>query len=307
MLLDGTCEVEIWSQGTFGLGETSLASLVGALGRFDFAVLVVTADDAITTRTETHQTPRDNVLFELGLFMGALGPARTFMLTDRSRPPKLPSDLAGVTRAEFTPHSSGNLEAALGAPCTKIREAIARLGARDLSQATHLVQAAGVLEESGTTLERLIGLIARSRKVELDVILNQFDSLIHPEQITEMRRDLDDLTEVLRNNAELRDAEGPSHAPTPGDIVKRARSLAQDLASFHSNPESIYYIGTTLVACDALFDDIGLTGEPLELVRDLMLELDEDTPRDEGLFDPVLSVEKIARLRRLVADLSRPT
>jgi predicted nucleotide-binding protein len=122
--------VEIWSQGTFGLGESTLASLVGALARFDFAILIVTADDATTVRGETRAAPRDNVLFELGLFMGALGPTRTFMVTDRSNPPKLPSDLAGVTPAEYEPHTSGNLEAALGAPSTKIREAIARLGFR---------------------------------------------------------------------------------------------------------------------------------------------------------------------------------
>lgn len=202
VLLDVECEVEIWSQGTFGLGESSLASLVGALGRFDFAILVVTADDAITVRGETHLTPRDNVLFELGLFMGALGPARTFMLVDRSCPPKLPSDLAGVTRAEFTPHSSGNLQAALGAPCTRIREAISRLGARDIAQAKRLGQAAGILEESGTTLEKLIGLIARSRKVELDIILGQFGPMIDPERASEMKRDLDDLAAVLRREPE---------------------------------------------------------------------------------------------------------
>lgn len=143
LLLDDDCEVEIWSQGTFGLGESGLASLVGALGRFDFAVLVVTAGDAVSTRGQSHRAPRDNVLFELGLFMGALGPARTFMLTDRSKSPELPSDLAGVARAEFTPHASGNLAAALGAPCTKIREAIVRLGLRDLS---HLSQFGSMID-----------------------------------------------------------------------------------------------------------------------------------------------------------------
>jgi len=297
VLLDDDCEVEIWSQGAFGLGESSLASLVGALNRFDFAILVVTADDVVTIRGETHDAPRDNVLFELGLFMGALGPARTFIVTNRDHPPKLPSDLAGVTRAEFAQHSSGNLEAALGAPCTRIREAITRLGGRDLSQARHLVHAAGILEDSGTTLERLIGLIARSRKVELDIILKQFSSALDPEQARDMQRDLDDLSTVLRNTSE--------HPPNPPEVTRRARALAKDLANFQSNPEGVHYIGTTLVACDALFDEVGVTGEPVQLVHELMRELDDDTRKDEGLFDPILSVEKIARLRRAVATLTR--
>src|SRR5262245_31786624 len=101
VLLDADCEVQLWSQATFGLGDSTLASLVVAIERFDFAVLVVTADDTGTARGEGYAAPRDNVLFELGLFMGALGPARTFMVVDRSNPPKLPSDLAGVTYASF--------------------------------------------------------------------------------------------------------------------------------------------------------------------------------------------------------------
>ena len=47
ILLDHACEVTIWSQGVFGLGQGSLESLVQALDEFDFAVLVLTADDLI--------------------------------------------------------------------------------------------------------------------------------------------------------------------------------------------------------------------------------------------------------------------
>ena len=70
------------------------------------------------------------MLFELGLFIGSLGRDRSFMLYDRTKPPALPSDLAGITAATFAPHASGNLEASLGAPSTMIREAIERLGIR---------------------------------------------------------------------------------------------------------------------------------------------------------------------------------
>ena len=79
-LLDPTVEVEVWSQGVFGLGQGTLESLVLALDRFDFAVLVLTADDLTTSRGIGSPAARDNVLLELGLFVGGLGRDRTFML-----------------------------------------------------------------------------------------------------------------------------------------------------------------------------------------------------------------------------------
>lgn len=131
VLLDRSAECELWSQGTFGLGSGTLESLVSALPRFDFAVLVVDADDTAVSRGDNKNVPRDNVLFELGLFMGALGRERTFMVHDRSRRPDLPSDLAGVTAATYQPHASGNAQAALGAASTMIATQIDRLGLSD--------------------------------------------------------------------------------------------------------------------------------------------------------------------------------
>ncbi|MFN9626209.1 MAG: TIR domain-containing protein, partial [Planctomycetota bacterium] len=48
--LDRACEVDIGDQGVFGLSQGTLESLVLALGRFDFAVLVLTADDLTIKR-----------------------------------------------------------------------------------------------------------------------------------------------------------------------------------------------------------------------------------------------------------------
>jgi predicted nucleotide-binding protein len=60
--LDHACEVTIWSQGVFGLGEGTLESLVEKLDSFDFAILVLTNDDVTISREEMKQSPRDNVL-----------------------------------------------------------------------------------------------------------------------------------------------------------------------------------------------------------------------------------------------------
>ncbi|MEL6896231.1 MAG: TIR domain-containing protein, partial [Planctomycetota bacterium] len=128
--LDHACEVVLWSQGVFGLGGGTLESLVATLDTFDFAVLVVTPDDMVTSREKEQNAPRDNVLLELGMFIGGLGRERTFFVFDRTADLKLPSDLAGVTAATYQPHADGNLQAALGAATTQIQNAINAAGRR---------------------------------------------------------------------------------------------------------------------------------------------------------------------------------
>ena len=73
---------------------TSLESLVERLDDFDFAALILTPDDVTISRDEEMQAPRDNVLLELGLFIGAIGRERSFIVYDRGSNLKLPSDLA---------------------------------------------------------------------------------------------------------------------------------------------------------------------------------------------------------------------
>jgi len=134
VLMDHLCEVTIWSQGIFGLSHGTLESLVLALEKFDFAILVLTPDDMTTSREQTLQSPRDNVLFELGLFVGGLGRNRTFIVYDRSEQIKIPSDLAGITAATFQPHNDGNLLSSLGAAATLIQNEVEKLGIRDLQR-----------------------------------------------------------------------------------------------------------------------------------------------------------------------------
>jgi predicted nucleotide-binding protein len=118
-------EVEVWNEGVFGLTSGTLESLVQALDTFDFAVLVLTPDDLIVSRGVEQNSARDNVLIELGLFMGRLGRGRTFVLYPRDSNVKIPSDLAGVTLAVFSkPSDDTKLVAAVGPACLKIRNAI---------------------------------------------------------------------------------------------------------------------------------------------------------------------------------------
>jgi predicted nucleotide-binding protein len=197
LLLDRVGEVEIWSQGVFGLGHGTLESLVLAVGRFDFAIFALTADDLLLRRGTGAGSPRDNVVFELGLFVGGLGQDRVFIMHDRAHPPTLPSDLAGIESATFELHLSGNIEAAMGAACTRIQHVIERLGIREQARAQLLSDAAVTVEETSARMAETIRLLARSRRVELDIVAAQFGPLIIPEKLARIREDLHDLEAVL--------------------------------------------------------------------------------------------------------------
>ena len=86
----GRCTTTAWNQGVFAAGSYTLESLVEAARRADFAVLVATPDDVVNSRDLAQFAPRDNVILELGLFLGALGRERTYVVADRTAPLKLP-------------------------------------------------------------------------------------------------------------------------------------------------------------------------------------------------------------------------
>ena len=128
--LDHVCQVVIWSQGIFGLSGGTLEDLVEKIKVVDFGVLVVTPEDVSISRGTKSASPRDNVLLELGICIGTLGRERSFLVHDRSKPIKLPSDLAGITHASFLPHDDGNATASVGAASTEIEKKILELGER---------------------------------------------------------------------------------------------------------------------------------------------------------------------------------
>jgi hypothetical protein len=129
-VLDDHCEATVWNQGPFGLSETGIASLLQAAASYDFAVLVLTPDDLTIRRNAAASSARDNVLFEAGLFVGALGLQRTFLVSCRQDDLRLPTDLDGVTRATYRIRRDGSLRAALNPVGLEIRRAMKELGLR---------------------------------------------------------------------------------------------------------------------------------------------------------------------------------
>jgi hypothetical protein len=130
--LEHDAEAVPWDQNVFNLSQTNIESLVKALNSFDFAVFVLWPDDVTVSKGAQQRTARDNVIFELGLFIGHLGRGRVFIIVPRGfeKQLHLPSDLAGVAPADFDART-GNQVAALGPACNKIRRAMQELGNRD--------------------------------------------------------------------------------------------------------------------------------------------------------------------------------
>src|SRR5262245_51072422 len=99
--LEDIVHVDPWTT-SFNPGTTTLERLVELAREVDFAAFIFARDDWTTANvaaapsSESGQAaPRDNVVFEAGLFGGVLGMRRTFIL--HASGSKLPTDLLGLT------------------------------------------------------------------------------------------------------------------------------------------------------------------------------------------------------------------
>lgn len=129
--LDYDIEVTIWNHGLFAAGQVTWSELVKLATKFDFALFIFSGDDKLTSRKKKSLAIRDNVLIEYGLFVGALGQSRVFFMYNRDAPPKIASDLAGVTPLMYGDRSDGNEIAAISPAANKIRKVAAELGRRE--------------------------------------------------------------------------------------------------------------------------------------------------------------------------------
>jgi predicted nucleotide-binding protein len=120
---------QVWTDGVFRASRVPIESLATAVRNSDFAVLAFSPDDKVYSRDAESDAPRDNVVFELGLFMGALTRDRVFIVKPRKVDIKMPSDLLGVTAMEYDADGTPDtLAARLGPVCSAIRDEVRRLG-----------------------------------------------------------------------------------------------------------------------------------------------------------------------------------
>jgi CRP/FNR family transcriptional regulator, cyclic AMP receptor protein len=121
---------KVWDDGVFFAGGYPLEALEQEVAQADFAVAIAEADDIIESRGVKAPTVRDNVLFELGLFMGKLTRHRTILVHPKIKDLKLPSDLQGLTLISYENGDVSALNARLDPVCKKIRELVKMRGVR---------------------------------------------------------------------------------------------------------------------------------------------------------------------------------
>jgi uncharacterized SAM-dependent methyltransferase len=136
--------VKNWATTVWRPSSSTTTDIERMLKEADFGGFILAADDTLTIDGERVWVPRDNVLFELGMSFGRLGPERTFILVPQGSNSdlKLPTDLLGIT---VIPYERGrDDEETMGSACDALAGRIAELGFRDQSGMN------GALERGGT-------------------------------------------------------------------------------------------------------------------------------------------------------------
>ena len=125
------CDTTVWTDGVFSPNSRPIEDLIKQTRESDFAIMVADADDTVNLRGQKKEVVRDNIIFELGLFIGALGIDRCFLVYDEAKKPNLPSDLKGIEPITYRMHKSGKLSASLGTARTDILQAIDKVNEKE--------------------------------------------------------------------------------------------------------------------------------------------------------------------------------
>jgi len=124
LLKSENLDPEIWHEQTFKkLGTSYLNRLEVAVEKFDFGVFIFNCDDDLISRNEQEKTTRDNVLFELGMFVGRLSGRRAYVLWPEDLDVRILSDFSGIIVAAYK-SKTNDLEAALKPAADQIIDSI---------------------------------------------------------------------------------------------------------------------------------------------------------------------------------------
>jgi|HubBroStandDraft_1064217.scaffolds.fasta_scaffold57345_2 hypothetical protein len=252
--LDPHCEPTLWSQGIFGPGATTIGALLHAMEQSDFAALVLSADDSAVIRGQEVAIARDNVIFELGLFLGALGPGRVFIVRPRSLDLHLPSDLAGVTLLDYRHNrSDGNIQAAIGPAATEIQKRILSEGLKSGRALPHESQPSG----SASAARR--GLTIEEEQAELNRELDAIVTAATAQGWQVKTRSATALRLVARNGQRYSFPIG-----SPAETRDRLRDFASQLNTAGLRPSQL-----VLLPVNATFEAYAdLAGDPRQWKHD---------------------------------------
>jgi predicted nucleotide-binding protein len=97
-LLRNDFRVQVWNEDqVFRLGKATIEQLEEHVRYYDFGIFMMLPDDELRRGSECGMVPRDNVVFEAGLFTGKLSRSHAIIVTAQDSNLILPSDLKGLT------------------------------------------------------------------------------------------------------------------------------------------------------------------------------------------------------------------
>ncbi|WP_028650163.1 TIR domain-containing protein [Nocardioides halotolerans] len=198
----------------FNPGSSTLETLVRLTHEVDFAAFVFAQDDWTTatpgdpgTAVPGMASPRDNVVFEAGLFGGALGMRRTFIL--HANGAKLPTDLLGLTNVRYDPDLTPQELKSVNQKLRKAIEDEGRLARIEGDWWQYSLSARSEVEPSAVSLLR----ISRHRGGGLEVSGRswQADGTLSARYWSEATRELTDPAGIFYFHR----GERPRHADAP--------------------------------------------------------------------------------------------
>ena len=119
-----------YTRGVFGPSRAPVDDLIKAVDESDYAAFVFGPDDKIAYRDdEEAAVPRDNVIYEMGLFTGRLGKERVFMIMEHAADLKISTDLSGVNPVTYKCKKGCTIADVVGTVRNDIADVISKLGA----------------------------------------------------------------------------------------------------------------------------------------------------------------------------------
>lgn len=111
----------LWKEpNMWELNRSTFDNLLRMVAYFDFGIFVATADDITYTNKKIVVEPRDNVILEMALFLGAMGRDKSFLLVENGI--KLPSDFEGIYMPRFEKNNDQLIKNACSEYANKIDE-----------------------------------------------------------------------------------------------------------------------------------------------------------------------------------------
>ncbi|HCV3302286.1 nucleotide-binding protein [Acinetobacter baumannii] len=187
--LSTTCEVSQWDNA-FDPSSFTFPTLVKKAEDVEFAVFVFHPDDEIIIRNNSYSIVRDNVLFELGLFVGKLGIEKCFIICPDNldlKSLRIPSDLSGITFCTYDAKriTSESLDA-VSTACGRMRMVINGY-IQEQQQSTNTTNTISTTQEHIRGLESQVWRLGMELKSEQEqknklesLVISHFNSVARP-------------------------------------------------------------------------------------------------------------------------------